>query len=129
MIKDEDKKEDTFNGISLLAFAGLGVLIGLLLKGLIDYRDDLRDTARTYSKQPLRKGAKPAENVKAIAKKRRLEILNFVKLKGSVSSSELKNHFKGIHERTLRRDLAWLENEGLLLQKGTTRDSRYFIKN
>ncbi len=129
MSKTQIEKEEDFNGFSLLALVGLGVLVGLFLKELASYRGDSQSEARTYSKRSPEEAAKVGENVKAIAKKRRLEILKFVKLKGSVSSSELKRHFKGIHERTLRRDLSWLEKEGLLLQKGSTRDSCYFIKN
>ena len=128
MSKTQNEKEEGFSGFSLFALVGLGVLAGLFLKRLVNYGDNPRSGGGAYSKRPPEEAAKVGENVKAIAKKRRLEILKFVKLKGSVSSSELKRHFKGIHERTLRRDLAWLEKEGLLLQKGSTRDSRYFIK-
>ncbi len=87
-------------------------------------------------------GQKPAKKVpvkvKAIASKlekpslkhsnlneRQQKILQEVKNQKKVKSSEIRNQFKNINERTLRRDFDKLEKLGIVKQTGKTKDSFY----
>lgn len=56
---------------------------------------------------------------------RQQKILKEVKNQKKVKSSEIRNQFKNINERTLRRDFDKLEKLGIVRQLGKTKDSFY----
>lgn len=58
---------------------------------------------------------------------RQQKILKEVKNQKKVKSSEIRNQFKNINERTLRRDFDKLEKLGIVRQSGKTKDSFYEI--
>lgn len=59
---------------------------------------------------------------------RQQKILQYIKKKKTVQISEIDNAFKDYARNTLKKDLAYLVNEGLLLKTGEKRGVRYHIK-
>jgi len=59
---------------------------------------------------------------------RQQKILQYIRKKKTVQISEIDNAFKDYSRNTLKKDLAYLVNEGLLLKTGEKRGVRYHIK-
>lgn len=59
---------------------------------------------------------------------RQQKILQYIKKKKTVQISEIDNAFKNYARNTLKKDLTYLVNEGLLLKTGEKRGVRYHIK-
>lgn len=58
---------------------------------------------------------------------RQLEILAFIKKKKKVQISEVEEAFKNQSRNTLKKDLAYLVNEGLILKTGALKGTRYHV--
>lgn len=59
---------------------------------------------------------------------RQQRILQYIKKKKTVQISEIDSAFKDYARNTLKKDLAYLVNEGLLLKTGEKRGVRYHVK-
>jgi len=59
---------------------------------------------------------------------RQSKLLNFIKEGKQVSMKEINSKFDDVTQRTLRRDLDKLENEGFITQQGATRNSVYIYR-
>lgn len=60
---------------------------------------------------------------------RQQKIMQYIKKKKTVQISEIDNAFKDYARNTLKKDLAYLVNEGLLLKTGEKRGVKYHIKD
>jgi len=58
---------------------------------------------------------------------RQIEILNYIRNFDKFTMLDISNKFKGVSERTLRRDMDKLELIGFVVQVGKTRDSYYIV--
>ena len=56
---------------------------------------------------------------------RQQQILSFIKKKKKVQVSEVKEAFKEHSRNTLKKDLTYLTNEGLIFKTGTLKGTRY----
>lgn len=59
---------------------------------------------------------------------RQQKILQYIRKKKTVQISEVDNSFKDYARNTLKKDLTYLVNEGLLLKTGEKRGVRYHVK-
>lgn len=59
---------------------------------------------------------------------RQQKILQYIKKRKTVQISEIDNAFKDYARNTLKKDLTYLVNEGLLLKTGEKRGARYHVK-
>jgi Fic family protein len=60
---------------------------------------------------------------------RQKEVLEYVRDKEAVRISEVETNFEGYSRNTLKKDLAYLVNEGFLLKTGEKSGTRYHYKN
>jgi len=58
---------------------------------------------------------------------RQIEILNYIRNFDKITMLDISHRFKGVSERTLRRDMDKLELTGFVIQFGKTRNSYYVV--
>jgi Fic family protein len=86
------------------------------LESLIELTKRLEDKYETYSK------------LKVGINERQQKILAFVKKKVPAQINEIREHLAEHPRNTIKKDLAYLVNEGLLTKVGAGRGVRYYIK-
>ncbi|OFY62486.1 MAG: hypothetical protein A3H98_05010 [Bacteroidetes bacterium RIFCSPLOWO2_02_FULL_36_8] len=59
---------------------------------------------------------------------RQQKIIAYVKKKATAQINEIENHLSDFSRNTIKKDLAYLVNEGILLKAGAGRGVRYYIK-
>ena len=86
------------------------------LKGLIELTKRLETKYDTYSK------------LKVVLNERQQQIVAYVKEKETVQIKEIENSLENYSRNTIKKDLACLVNEGILLKTGAGRGVRYHIR-
>jgi len=66
--------------------------------------------------------------LKTVLNERQQSVLNFIKEHGTAQVGELETRLKDYSRNTLKKDLAYLVREGLLLKTGEGRGVRYHVK-
>lgn len=84
------------------------------------------------NKKIVKTERKNAKKIAVKAKKnlstRQNNIISYISKKGVGKVSDMAKTFKGVTERTLRRDLNKLEEDGLVVRSGSTKSVTYRIK-
>lgn len=86
------------------------------LESLIELTKRLETKYDTYSK------------LKVVLNERQQQIVAYVKEKETVQIKEIENTLENYSRNTIKKDLAYLVNEGILLKIGAGRGVRYHIK-
>jgi Fic family protein len=86
------------------------------LESLIELTKRLETKYDTYSK------------LKVVLNERQQQIVAYVKEKETVQIKEIDNSLENYSRNTIKKDLAYLVNEGILLKTGVGRGVRYHIK-
>jgi Fic family protein len=86
------------------------------LKNLIELTRRLEAKYDTYSK------------LKVVLNERQQQIVAYVKKKETVQIKEIESGLENYSRNTIKKDLAYLVNEGFLLKTGAGRGVRYHIK-
>jgi DeoR/GlpR family transcriptional regulator of sugar metabolism len=56
------------------------------------------------------------------------EIIAYVKKQATAQINEIESHLSDSSRNTIKKDLAYLVNEGLLLKSGAGRGVRYYVE-
>jgi Fic family protein len=86
------------------------------LEGLIELTKRLETKYDTYSK------------LKVILNERQQQIVAYAKEKETVQIKEIESSLENYSRNTIKKDLAYLVNEGILLKTGAGRGVRYHVK-
>jgi len=86
------------------------------LESLIELTRRLESKYETYSK------------LKVVLNERQQQIVAYVKEKETVQIKEIENSLENYSRNTIKKDLAYLVNEGILLKTGAGRGVRYHVR-
>lgn len=87
------------------------------LESLIELTKRLEAKYDTYSR------------LKVVLNERQQQIVAYVRKKETAQINELENNLENYSRNTIKKDLAYLVNEGILLKTGAGRGVRYHLKN
>jgi predicted HTH transcriptional regulator len=136
--------------VMILSFIGIVFFVALILikKGYVRkvlkissshynkpaYVKSVRNSVKATTKASVKKkiivipsnvARRNAIEKDSLFNERQESLIRLFKEKGSMTMSEVEPLFKGITNRTLRRDLSKLEEKGILRQEGKTKNSVY----
>jgi len=94
----------------------IGLWVGFFLESLIILTQRLEAKYEVYNK------------LKIILNERQQEVIEYVEKQQATQIGEIEKALKGYSRNTLKKDLAYLVNEGLILKTGSGRGVRYHKK-
>lgn len=113
-----------------LIFKILSFALGLVAAVFVGYK-----MLREYRKREKIKSTPEFQEVKkqsAVALNltpRQKEVFRLIETSKKVEMRDILIRVKGVTERTLRRDLLKLQEEGLIIKKGNTKSAQYILKD